>query len=330
MAAFTIFTLLCSAVETLRRPDLKRLVLASCLFVLLAFTAAYYGLPHLFKQPLLELNRQLSGMTEKTLQVDGHRIHYLDGGNGDPVILLHGIFAEKDHWVDFARQLTGSYRVIAPDLPGFGESDRLDGQTYGYMEQTQRLKDFMDASGIGRAHLAGNSMGGTIAAVFALRYPESVASVAFIGAPHGLRTPKPSEMDTLIDAGKSPLVVHDAAQFEEMMSMVFEKKPFLPYPILHAAQADALRMAPSNLQLWNEQRKDRYLLAERIGDLRAPILALWGSEDRLFDVSGVDVLNSSLKNPQVEVLLGIGHLPMMEAPRKTSLRYLGFLQGLPL
>ena len=255
---------------------MKRLVLTSCLVVLLASTAAYYGLPQLFKEPLLELNRQLSGMTEKTLQVGGHRIHYLDGGNGEPVILLHGIFAEKDHWVDFSRQLTSSHRVIAPDLPGFGESDRLADQTYGYMEQTQRLKDFMDASGIGRAHLAGNSMGGTIAALFALRYPESVVSVAFIGAPHGLRTPKPSEMDALIEAGKSPLVAYDAAQFEAMMSMVFEKKPFLPYPILHAAQADALRMASSNLRLWNDQRKDRYLLDERIGNLRAPVLALLG------------------------------------------------------
>ncbi len=309
---------------------MKRLVLTSCLFVLLAFTAAYYGLPHLFKEPLLELNRQLSGMTEKTLQVGGHRIHYLDGGNGEPVILLHGIFAEKDHWVDFSRQLTSSHRVIAPDLPGFGESDRLADQKYGYMEQTQRLKDFMDASGIGRAHLAGNSMGGTIAALFALRYPERVASVAFIGAPHGLRTPKPSKMDALIEAGKSPLVAYDAAQFEAMMSMVFEKKPFLPYPILHAAQADALRMASSNLRLWNDQRKDRYLLDERIGDLRTPILAIWGSEDRLFDVSGVDVLNSRLKNLQAEVLSGIGHLPMMEAPKKTALRYLDFLKGLPV
>jgi hypothetical protein len=85
---------------------LKRIVFAIAFLLLLALTAAYYGLPHLFKEPLLELNRKLSGVTEKTLSVGAHHIHYLEGGRGEPVILLHGIFAEKDHWVDFARQLT--------------------------------------------------------------------------------------------------------------------------------------------------------------------------------------------------------------------------------
>ena len=309
---------------------MKRFTLAFCFLVLAVFTAAYYAFPNLFKEPLLQLNRQLSGVSEKTRLVGVHNVHYLNGGSGEPVILLHGIFAEKDHWVDFARQLTGSYRVITPDLPGFGESGRRADLAYGYAQQTQHLKDFMDALGIHKAHLAGNSMGGTIAALFALRYPERVASVAFIGAPHGLRTPKPSEMDALIDAGKSPLVAHNAAQFKQMMSLVFTKQPFLPYPILHAAQADALRLAASNERLWNDQLKDRHLLHERIGELRTPILALWGGDDRLFDVSGIQVLNARLKSPQVQVLNGIGHLPMMEAPKETSLIYVGFLKSLPV
>ncbi|MOA65929.1 2-succinyl-6-hydroxy-2,4-cyclohexadiene-1-carboxylate synthase [compost metagenome] len=54
-------------------------------------------------------------------------------------MLLHGIFGEKDHWVDFARQLTQRYRVIVPDLPGFCGSSRLAGKSYGYTAQTQRL-----------------------------------------------------------------------------------------------------------------------------------------------------------------------------------------------
>ena len=308
----------------------KRLAIACCLVGLIAFTAAYYSFPSLFKEPLLQLNRYLSALSEKTQQVGPHNIHYLDGGSGAPVILLHGIFAEKDHWVDFARQLTGSYRVIAPDLPGYGESGRLADQSYGYAEQTQHLKEFMDALGIGKAHLAGNSMGGTIAVLFALRYPERVASIALIGAPHGLRTPKQSQMDALIDVGKSPLVAHNAAQFEQMMSFVFTKRPFLPYPILHAAEVDALRLAPSNERLWNQQLNDRYLLDNRIGELRTHTLALWGSDDRLFDVSGTQVLNARLKSPQIQVLTGIGHLPMMEAPKETSLIYLAFLKKLPL
>ena len=162
--------------------------------LVLSGVGLYYGAPSLLKEPLLHLNRSLSGMEEKTTTAALHTIHYLDSGapsqpapgnpGATPLVLLHGIFAEKDHWVDFARPLTSQYRVIAPDFPGFGESTRLDDQPYDYAAHIQRLGALLDALGIEKAHLAGNSMGGTIAALFALQHPERVASVAFIGAPH--------------------------------------------------------------------------------------------------------------------------------------------------
>lgn len=307
---------------------MKRLALIWSALLLLLFALVYYSLPTLFKQPLLDLNRALSSLSEDTVAVEPHTVHYLAGGSGEPVVLLHGIFAEKDHWVDFARPLTGRYRVIAPDLPGFGESGRLPDQTYDYATQTERLKTLLDALGLKRVHLAGNSMGGTLAALFALRYPERVASVALIGAPHGIKTPRPSVMDGWIDAGKTPLVVHDAAQFAQMMDLLFTQRPFLPYPVLHAAQTEAVRNAPSNTQLWKEQLKDRYLLDARIGALQQPTLVLWGADDRLFDASGADVLRSRLKNPHIQVLPGVGHLPMMEAPQATAQAYLRFLDKL--
>ena len=304
--------------------------------LVLSGVGLYYGAPSLLKEPLLHLNRSLSGMEEKTTTAAMHTIHYLESGappppgsgnQGDtPLVLLHGIFAEKDHWVDFARPLTGQYRVIAPDFPGFGESTRLEDQPYDYAAHVQRLGALLDALGIEKAHLAGNSMGGTIAALFALQHPERVASVAFIGAPHGIRSPQPSTMDRLIDAGQRPLVAHDAAAFRAMMDLVFEKRPFLPYPILHATEQAALRNAQSNARLWDAQLKDRYLLEQRLSTLQHhPILALWGESDRVFDHSGLQTLQKLLPYAHAEALPGIGHLPMMEAPKETALRYARFL-----
>ncbi|HZW19691.1 alpha/beta fold hydrolase [Noviherbaspirillum sp.] len=303
---------------------MKRLFLA-CTLIALALAAAWYGFPHWFKEPLVAANRAAAGLAEKQVTVDAHRIHYLDGGSGETLVLLHGIFAEKDHWVDFARPLTGSYRVLVPDLPGFGESSRLDSHSYTYDAQTERLKALLDTLGVTRAHLAGNSMGGTIAALFAIRYPERVASVALIGAPHGIRSPKASGMDRQIEAGKSPLVTRDAREFEAMLSLVFAERPFLPYPILHAAQENAVRNADSNLRLWHAQLKDRFLLDGQIGGLGARTLVLWGSSDQVFDASGAEVLKKRLKNAEVHVLPGIGHLPMMEAPKETAGMYARFL-----
>lgn len=307
---------------------MKRIALglsAALLAVLSPLAVAYYAVPHYFKQPLLDTNRALSGLAEKTVTVGPHQVHYLAGGTGEPVVLLHGIFAEKDHWVDFARPLTGRFHVIVPDLPGFGESGRLPEQSYDYATQTERLKDLLDALGLQRVHLAGNSMGGTIAALFAIAHPERVASVALIGAPHGIRSPQPSAMDAMVDAGKTPLIAHNATEFAQMMELVFAKQPFLPYPILQATQEAALRNADSNLRLWQAQLKDRYLLDTRIAAVPQPTLALWGEKDHVFDVSATAVLHARLPHAQVEVLPGLGHLPMMEAPRAAALRYGQFL-----
>lgn len=311
---------------------MKRIALGLTIVLLLVLSplaVAYYSLPQHFTQPLLDMNRSLSGLSEKTITVGPHTVHYLDGGVGaadkEPLVLLHGIFAEKDHWVDFARPLTGRYRVIAPDLPGFGESGRLADQSYDYAAQTERLKDLLDALGVRRVHLAGNSMGGTLAALFAIAHPDRVASVALIGAPHGIRSPQPSRMDGLVDAGKAPLIARNTAEFAQMMDLVFAKQPFLPYPILQATQHAALQNADSNMRLWNAQLKDRYLLDGRINALQQSTLVLWGGQDQVFDASGAELLRDRLKSPQIEVLAGIGHLPMMEAPSDTAQAYVRFL-----
>lgn len=309
---------------------LKRIALASAAASLAVLVTTYYSLPGLFKEPLVQLNRGLSGLSAKTVPIADHEVHYLEGGTGEAVVLLHGIFAEKDHWVDFARPLSERYRIVALDLPGFGQSGRHDKLAYDYEAQTTRLKEFLDALGIRRAHLAGNSMGGTIAALFAIRHPDRVASVAFIGAPHGIRTPQPSEADDLIDSGRIPLIARDEAEFEQVLGRLFAERPLLPYPILHAARNEALQRAESNEGIWQAHVKDRFLLDERIGELRVPAVAWWGSGDRIFDVSGADVLQARLKDGLVRVLPGVGHLPMMEVPAEMARMYGDFLVALSL
>jgi pimeloyl-ACP methyl ester carboxylesterase len=294
--------------------------------VLLVLAAAWHLVPDAFRPVLIAANRALSGLSEHTVAAAGHEIHYLAGGAGEPVILLHGIFAEKDHWVDFARHLAPGLRVIVPDLPGFGESGRKDGESYDYGTQVRRLRELLDALGTARVHLAGSSMGGTIAALFAVQHPERVASVAFIGAPHGIRSPRPSAMDRLIDAGQAPLVVRTPEQFEAMLSLVFARRPFLPGPVLHAARERAMAEADSDLRIWQRQVADRYLLDAHIARLAQPVLALWGGAEQVFDPTGAEALRAKLPGAHVQVLPGLGHLPMMEAPAATARAYNAFLE----
>lgn len=287
----------------------------------------YYAAPDPASRALIALNRMSASLTKPPpITVGPHQVHYLTGGNGETVVLLHGIFAEKDHWVDFARPLTSHYRIIAPDLPGFGESTRLADQTYNYAEQVERLAQILDSLDVKRAHLAGNSMGGTIAALFAIRFPERVISVGLIGAPHGIRTPVASEMDQIIEANQpSPLIAHTPEAFEKLLATVFKNEPFLPYPIRRRAQTLAIESAASNERLWNNQKRDRFLLDAEIDQLKHPTLVLWGDADRSFHVSGADVLRRRLANADIRVLKDVGHLPMMETPKESALAYRSFI-----
>lgn len=284
------------------------------------------GLSHLLRAPLVNLNRRRAGLAAREVRVAGHGLHYLEGGRGEPVLLLHGLFAEKDHWVDLARRLTPRHRVIVPDLPGFGDSGRHEDLRYGYAEQVERLRAFMDRIGVQRAHVAGSSMGGALGALLADEYPGRVASLAFIGAPHGLRSPQPSETDRLIDAGHTPLIAHDAAEFDALLGRLFAQRPWLPWPVLRAAREDAIRRAPSNHRLWQEHLADRYLLEGRLAQVRAPLLVLWGRRDRVFHVSGARSLRWRRPDADIQVLDRLGHLPMMEAPLTVAQRYRPFLE----
>ena len=295
----------------------------------------WYGHPDLARAGLLVLARRVAGLQSRDVTLDGHRVRCLVKGldrvdaTGVPIVLLHGIFAEKEHGIDFVRALPRQRCVVVPDLPGFGQSDRLDSARYGYAEQVLRLQALLDALGFSKVHLAGSSMGGTIAALFALRFPQRVASVAFVGAPHGLRSAVPSAVDRLIDAGETPLIARDPAGFDQLLDRLFERRPWLPYPVLEFARREALQRAPSNRRLWREHVADRYRLHDCIGDLTPPVLALWGRHDRVFDVSGVQVLQARLPGASVQVLDDVGHLPMMEVPSRSARHYTRFLATLP-
>src|SRR5690606_29500095 len=141
--------------------------------------ATLYFFPATQLAGLRLIEQQRAGLSHEQLSVHNLNIHYYRGGpaSGETLILLHGFAADKDNWLRFSRHLTQDYRVIAVDLPGFGESDLPPG-SYDVGTQAERLANILDALGIRQAHVLGNSMGGHIAALFAARYPDRVHSLA--------------------------------------------------------------------------------------------------------------------------------------------------------
>ena len=116
--------------------------------ILLMLVALYFFFPGAVCRVLLNSERKSAGLEQKSIDVDNLHFEYLEGGQGEVLVLLNGFGGNKDNWTRIAKYLTPYFRVIAPDLPGFGESSRDKDATYTYTVQVNRLHKFIKALGM--------------------------------------------------------------------------------------------------------------------------------------------------------------------------------------
>ena len=272
--------------------------------------------------------RAHAGLVRKSIILpDGERLIYLEGGQGEPLMVLHGFGANKDHFVRVARELTPRYRVIIPDLLGFGESDRPAQADYHPNAQAERLHNLSAALGIRSGlHLGGSSMGGQIALAWAARYPKEVKSLWLLD-PGGIwSAPKSEMLKSYETGGKMPLIVGSEEDFLNLMPWTMNKPPFAPEPLLRAMAHESMPFKQLSTRILQEIKSDS--LEARIKGLQTPTLIVWGSEDRIISVETVPLLRQLLPNSKAVVMRGIGHLPTMEDPGQAGKDYLTFRAAL--
>lgn len=276
---------------------------------------------------MVDAERAASGLSHKTAIVDGETWHYLEGGplDGEVIVLLHGFGGDKDNWTRFARSLTNEYRVVAPDLPGFGESDHHPDWDYAPVPQRSRLRDFLLTLDLGSIHLVGNSMGGYLAGIYAGEFAADIRSVAFFNTA-GISAPSMSTMERLLAEGKNPLIVDSLEDFDSLVAFVSHKPPFLPWPAKQVFAAKALAHSESNHRIFDSYKNTRKDGLEAIlPKIEQPALIVWGEFDHVLDVSSVEVMRPLLPQAEVVVMKNTGHIPMLERPAKTASIYVDFL-----
>ncbi|MBB5020357.1 pimeloyl-ACP methyl ester carboxylesterase [Chitinivorax tropicus] len=278
-------------------------------------------------QTAIQFERKLSHLERKQVTIDGHTVFYQEGGAGDTILMLHGFGADADNWTRFARPITGQYHVIAPDLPGSGESSRLQQANYSIPSQAQRVLALLDALKIDKAHLVGNSMGGYIAAWFAANHPERVRSLALFDNA-GVLGPHLSPFYQSLQNGRNRLVVAHPAQFDDLWQLVFANPPYLPGFAKQYLADKAYQHRDFNQKIFNEVREPYLPLEPLLPKIVAPTLIVWGEADQVLDISSIAVMKTHLTHTQPEVvtLPGVGHLPMVEQPKQTARIYLDFIQ----
>ena len=275
--------------------------------------------------------RSAGGLEQLTVQIDDHRIVYLDGGDpdGETVLLLHGFAADKDNWTRFSATLKDAgYRVLAPDLPGHGESSRVPTHTYDIPNQVAFVEAFVVAQGLEQVHIAGNSMGGHIAGAYAALHPQRVQTLGLLNA-GGVKAPEQSEREKIMEeTGTNPLLVESVEDFDRLLAFVFVEPPKLPRVVKQYFADRAVINRAFNDKIYGDLSGAGRLLPLEplLPQVTAPALILWGDSDRLLHPSGADVFAAGLPDSETVIMRACGHSPMVERPAETAEIYVDFLE----
>jgi pimeloyl-ACP methyl ester carboxylesterase len=264
--------------------------------------------------------------TEEFLELAGGRVHLLRSGAGEPVLFLHAA-GGAGAWLPFHAQLAGAgFEVIAPDHPGFGQSDdfpeveAIDDLVYHYL-------DVLDGLGLDRPHVVGASFGGWIAAEVAVHSPHLIGSLTLLSAA-GLRLPGHPVADVFL----MPPAKLAAALFHD--PLLVPPPASAPPPPGAAPDLDAIiaayREATSLARFsWAPYLSDPKL-ERRLGRITAPTLVVAPSDDRLIPVAHARRYAALIGGADYAEVAECGHAMHVERPAEFAALVASFLASHPL
>jgi pimeloyl-ACP methyl ester carboxylesterase len=307
----------------------KRFAAIALLAMLVACAVALLALwrdPFLLVRGEFARQRVAAGLSRASVEVAGHRWAYAyrdaDVADAPTVVMLHGFTGSKENWYPLAAQLAGRYRLLIPDLPGWGESERKPGNVYGFSQQAAHVDAFIRALSPDKPVVVlGHSMGGGVAALVAARYPHAVERVGLLDAA-GVRF-KDNAFGLDVLAGKNPFGVEDDASLQRYIDIVFHDaraKPWLPWPastaLIRKRRADA---AFEQGVLDRIGRSEESLLpGEEATNIRQPALLLWCKQDAVIDASALELYAQRIPQARKVLLDGCGHMSLMERPSQVA------------
>lgn len=257
------------------------------------------------------------------VDVDGVRVHYQEAGDqtAPPIVLIHGFLSSTFVWSQvFLEIAAAGFRVIAPDLPGYGYSSKPQKFDYTIESQARMMADFLERLGISRATLVGSSYGGAIAATVALNEPERVERLVLVGAVSN-NEPKRYLMMRLVRLPLigdlvSPLLASSRRLLRARMKRVYDRqnRPLDEYRVdaryLPLSAAGTHRAIIRTARNWDADRiqRDAHLIKQ-------PTLLLWGENDPDVPLRDGQELQRRMRNARLVVFSACGHHPQEEYPR---------------
>ena len=279
-------------------------------------------------QKLVQHERNKANLETKVFTLaSGDTMSYLEGGNlkGEPLLLIHGFGANKDNFTRIAKELS-DYHLIMPDLLGFGESSKPPQADYRADAQAQRLHELLQAKGVASdIHVGGNSMGGAISVAYAAMYPNTVKSLWLLDSA-GFWSAGFSQ-GRFGDGGitSSPLLVETKEDYFALYDLVMYKPPYIPRTVQAVFAQTNIANRDLHGKILEQITADNVeARAKVIAQYNIPTLIVWGAEDKIIKPETAIVMKQIIPQAQVITMPEVGHLPMVEAVKKTASDYKGF------
>lgn len=320
-----------------RMPRLSHVLIAAAVMAAALFGVAAVVVwrdPYAVVRTEFTRQRVLAGLSQAQTQAAGHRWVYAyddDAPAGAPVIvMIHGFTGSKENWYPLVTQLAGEYRLRIPDLPGWGQSQRREGQDYGFVAQAGRVAAFIREVSPGEpVVLLGHSMGGGIAALVAARHPDLVSRVGLLDAA-GVRF-RDNRFGREVLDGNNPFAVSDEATLRRYIDTVFldpEAKPWVPWPVSEVVIARRRHDAAFEQRVLDRigRSDERFAPGEAAGDIDQPALLLWCRQDAVIDASALELYAARMPQSQRVLLDGCGHMSLMEQPDAVARAVKGLIE----
>jgi pimeloyl-ACP methyl ester carboxylesterase len=280
----------------------------------------FYKSPTWVLDKIQALSMRATGAQSRVVMIDGHRIHYYVSGpvSGSPIVLVHGLGGRSEDFSNLTPYLEKSgYRVYAPDLLGFGQSEEPADASYSISDQADLIENFFDAMGLKQTDLAGWSMGGWIAQKVAVDHPERVSRLILMDSA-GLTVP-PS-WDTRLFTPTTP------AELNQLEALLMPHPPAMPRFVAN----DILRISAN--YSWVVKRALASMLSAKdvmddgLPTLKMPVLILWGQLDRITPLSEGEAMHDLIPQSRLVVAPGCGHLAPQSCSKEFGPEIARFLQ----
>ena len=228
------------------------------------------------------------------------RFRWLERGGGEPVLLLHGLMGEMDHWESALESLGAFCRPIAPELPIF-DAGLVDVSVSGLAEHVRR---FMETLELPPAIVGGNSLGGHVALELALAHPGWVTGLILTGS------------SGLLERTFTRKVPHrpTAAYVRERMEEIFYDPTHVTPEWVESVRRIVTTRRLAFRVLRAARAAKRHNVEQRLGDIRVPTLIVWGKEDRITPPEVAERFHARIRDAQLVYLPNCGHAPMLERP----------------